>query len=93
MTTTTKNMSKAALRRMETYRQHNPTLLADPHDEPPIGSVLMLDSLSGTAVQRMGSTGAYRSITGSEFGSYAELFKNGKREVYLIHTAPVRLLS
>lgn len=66
-----------------------PTELFADQPEPEHGSVLLLSSLSGTAVQRFYSDGAYHHATGGVDQAYAALFasKDGKaRKVYLIHT-------
>lgn len=63
--------------------------LADPNVEPPIGSVLMIQGLTGTAVQRMGDDGTYAATSGAEYPAYASLFER-PGEVYLVHEAPRR---
>ena len=68
--------------------------IADPYDEPPNGSVLMVNGLSGLAYQRL-SDGLYHPATGRDPLAYRELFDLRKRDddwpVLLIHRAPERV--
>ena len=62
--------------------------MTDP--EPPHGSVLMLESLTGTAVQRFFSDGRYHASTGMTYESFRALFVNAAgrpRKVFLIYRA------
>ena len=65
-----------------------PLLPTDP--EPPHGSILIIESTSGTAVQRFYSDGLYHSTTGRVV-TYADLFRRpGRRPrpVYLVYIPP-----
>jgi hypothetical protein len=55
--------------------------------EPPHGSVLMIESKSGTAVQRFYSDGAYHATTGKVYPTFADLFDRNNvnpRRVFLV---------
>jgi hypothetical protein len=55
--------------------------------EPPHGSVLMIESRSGTAVQRFYSDGAYHGVNGRVYPTFADLFDRNNptpRQVYLL---------
>ena len=93
MTEYSDSLTRALLAEEAARPQPKPVRLKDTDPEPPEGSVLMIESTTGTAVQRFYSDGLYHATTGATF-TYEALFHSHRsqgtfpREVYLVYRAP-----
>lgn len=60
--------------------------------EPSLGSILVLESVTGTAVQRFYSDSQYHATTGKIYPTFGSLFdrkgEHGDRTVLLLFEAP-----
>ena len=76
----------------KTITTHKPIPLTPDDFEPPLGSVLMLASDSGTAVQRFYRDGRYYGAGGAVYDSFEDLFgtPSHPRAVYLVYVPPTR---
>ena len=80
--------TKTTTTTVEVSRAVEMTPLALDDLEPALGSVLLLSSTTGTAVQRFYSDGLYHATTGQVFDTFAAMFTDsgGKpRQVFLLH--------